>query len=359
MRCAVPEHHPFAPQGELSRERLIAYAEGKLLPREEHEMELHLVQDLLLADAAEGLVVAGAIDGLANLEAQRPVSRSFSLKWYLLLIPIVMVAWHYWPPTTQDDHQPSAQISEKAKETEQKIPSSQVSTPMIHDDPVEEAGSSIPTESSSPDPKPVSAHTAIIVQRETPAESLATKKIDLDRPDRDQRSKPRQRLPRQNRQLYYLHDLKIVHPKELRPSTDPFELLTGIPANTNDRANDDDRYRMRYLPYMDHALGHYTHGRFSMCLAELTELLDQYPDDPNAIFYSALCRYHLGHYDRASKLFNRAATHSIDVFIQEAQWYNALSLEAAGRKEAARHLFDRIQKEGGFYAEKATAKLGR
>ena len=93
------------------------------------------------------------------------------------------------------------------------------------------------------------------------------------------------------------------------------------------------------------------------CLDDIRFLLTPYPDDVNALFYAGLCSYNLGLYKRARTFLHRAATHSVDVFDEEATWYHALTLEKLGDQQAAQESFARIAASGGFYAAAASARI--
>lgn len=357
MRYAVPDKQLFAPQGELSRERLIAYAHGDLLPHEEHEVELHLVNDPLLSDAAEGLSLPHAIGGLRDLDKPRAAHPSWWQNkwiWPASIVIIGLVTWQAWPTTdlpiaTPTDHSSELFHSNSAIEKEVVI---MPSIDLAH---VEEVRDPAPI--TSQEPSVEAAPTPI--ERAQPIESLASKQITFDRQMSDHTDPTKSRPARQNRQLYYLHDLKILHPKELQPKKDPFAALGGKGANKGS----DEPFTIgadhgeNYLSFMDHALGLFKRGHYKESLSELNVLLAEYPADPNAIFYSGKCRFHLGQSDRAARLFDRSAAHTIEVFREEALWYQALSLDAAGRTQEAKVIYEQVADEGGFYAEKARQKL--
>ncbi len=115
---------------------------------------------------------------------------------------------------------------------------------------------------------------------------------------------------------------------------------------------------MAYLPFMDAAMGKFKAHHHKGALLELRFLLDQYPDDVNALFYAGLCAYNIGAYERAENFLARTATHRIDTFDEEAQWYHALALEQLGDHSGAQQAFARIAAQGGFYATRA-AKITR
>jgi tetratricopeptide (TPR) repeat protein len=167
---------------------------------------------------------------------------------------------------------------------------------------------------------------------------------------------------RTSRQLLFLHDLKVVHPQELYANVpalgdDPANVLARYTDSSTQRTDRAEQRRVQYIAFMEDALGKFVRNDHKGCLEELRFLLQQYPDDVNALFYAGLCSYNLGMNERARSFLHRAATHSIDVFDEEATWYHALSLEQLGETEAAQGSFARIVARNGFYAQRAQERL--
>ena len=106
----------------------------------------------------------------------------------------------------------------------------------------------------------------------------------------------------------------------------------------------------------DDALGSFVKNDHKGCLDDLRFLLDQHPDDVNALFYSGLCAYNLGLYDRARGFLQRAAGHPVDVFDEEAAWYYALTLDRL-KDPGAHDAFQRIANGDGFYSELAKGRI--
>ena len=82
---------PFLLRTPLSRELLERYAAGRLDPDEQHAVELHLEQDPLLREAAEGLRMPGATDALAGL--RRPKAGHWGARLLGLAIIAGTIAW--------------------------------------------------------------------------------------------------------------------------------------------------------------------------------------------------------------------------------------------------------------------------
>jgi hypothetical protein len=203
-------------------------------------------------------------------------------------------------------------------------------------------------------------NSAIPVQRDTGIVSLKGLEPNVSG-DPVAISKP-VRGKRTSKELVFLHDLKIVHPKELYPFTpkvDPAEL--GVPASFQDlgsaRSGIEKQRTMEYIPYMDQAMAKFADNDHKGCLEDLGLVLEQYPNDVNALFYTGLCSYNLGLYGRARKYLHRSAVHEVDAFREEGVWYHALALDRLGESNAAQESYARIVAEEGFYAQRARARM--
>ena len=165
--------------------------------------------------------------------------------------------------------------------------------------------------------------------------------------------------PRSDRRLAYVHDLKLIDPKELYDRGPVISELGGVPAGFADEREQQDRSEpprtMRYLDFMEEALGKFTRNDHRGCLQDLLFLMGQYPRDINARFYAGLCCYNLGLNDRARGYLQAVVDDPMDTFHEEAAWYLALTVERGEGVDAARALFQRIAEGDGFYAAQARA----
>jgi len=353
---------PFAPRGALTREQLLAYAEGRLSPIEQHKVELHLEHDPLLREAVDGMRMPGARAAMKALDAHRPGGAATSAKWWfaggsIAAIAGVIVWWIASSPFTEP-------IAQRVPEQEHAA--------VISEDPdhwiVPLENAEIVAAEEQPAElrighEPSALHTSavsIAVDREQGIDRVDPRKPVLNPVAPTSHTQPL-RTSKRSRQLIFLHDLKVVHPQELYAS-DPQMLLADAHVAAryyDDRAQDSlsqETITLAYTRFIDDALGRFVRNDHKGCLDDLRFLLDQYPDDVNALFYGGLCAYNLGLYDRAGKLLQRAATHDVDVFDEEATWYHALTLERLGQGEAAKEAFARIAAQDGFYAKQAASR---
>lgn len=357
---------PFTPRGTLSSETLKAYAEGRLEGSAAHEVELHLEGDPLLREAVDGYRTPGAIAGAGSLGSYRPKSTGTSwASWALsaIVVATVGVALHYATRVTD----------EVMVNTQSTAQNATVASPSVE-------ASIAPQEIQAAIEIPESLHighsaterhalSAISVQASAPLDTISRELVDPVEPRKtalpttahvDVPSTVKAQRP--SLQLVYLHDLKLIHPKEVYGRSPELDLsATGVDARFSN-ANERDQVRAQekriaYLSFMDEALEKFVDNDHKGCLEDLRFVLDQYPDDVNALFYAGLCAYNLGMDERAERFLLRAAHHTFQVFDEEADWYHALALQRLGQNDAAQQALERIAREKGFYADRAAARI--
>jgi hypothetical protein len=348
---------PFAPHEAPTAAQLIAYVEGRLSPEEQHRVELAMEADPFVLEAVEGLRMPGAIEAAAQMEHPRPSGGSVSwMAWAVggaILFGVGVIYFTQGDAIKMSDPPPTVST----------VPPQQaeLSTNELADLPLEEAEIAAAIElpltqqiGRSEDQQQLS-ETPVV--RDAPVDRLeerGTRVITTAPAPAVSPARP----ARSSVQLLYLHDLKLVHPKELYARDPVMELGNGgVDASYGDRGQQQtDRNAIRnvtYTSYMDEALDRFARNDNRGCLEELRFLMDQYPDDVNAQFYAGLCCYNLGLYKRARLFLHQAAIHNVDVFHEEATWYHALTLQRLGELDAATEAFSRIAASGGFYAERA------
>ncbi len=354
MPTGTHNNNPFAPRGTISREQLLAYVEGRLTAAEQHRVELHLESDPLLREAEEGLRYADTTSELRRLDEARPRVDGSAAGWWfsgaLLLLLATAIGWWSRNDNVQEQERSSLvepNTSQPASPTtEQPLVATEIANAVE-----QPAAMHIGHE-------PRALHTfAVSVEREPALERVAPRPTSVQRSGGGTSPRPLKNA-KASLQLLFLHDLKLVHPKELY-ANDPLMRLADahVAARFQDVHGRDSvqsqDIRIAYTRFMDEALQRFVSNDHKGCLDDLRFLLDQYPDDVNALFYGGLCAYDIGLYERALNLLHRAATHRIDVFDEEASWYHALTLERLARTSEARTAYGAIARSGGFYAEPA------
>lgn len=371
--------NPFTPQGSLSTERLLRYLRGELPPAEEHEVELHLENDPLLREAAEGLALPGAMEGLSRLGTHRPRGGRSATAWVLGGAAVLTVGAALWwmmgvgtDHTVLDGHRMVEAVpgrEEESRSVENRPPGEKVLMAELQQAvaPPESLRSAYRGGDNfiSPADGEERSQTEAATTREDPPAPVHVIPPGPVTPDPVVEGTPKRGARSAgSRRLMFMHDLKLVHPQELYPVDPVLKLAAGsVEARYGDaQARAEGRPEERNVPYerfFRTAMGRYARGDRQGCLADLFTVLEQYPDDVNALFYAGLCCHDLGLYSRAERLLDRARTHEVDTFAEEAAWYHALSVEGARGRAAALPLLNAVAEGGGFYAERARRHLGR
>lgn len=359
--------NPFAPQGPLPPGQLRRYLRGELPPAEAHEVELHLENDPLVRDAAEGLALPDAMEGLARLDAHRPRGRMGVGAWAIGGLVVLATGAVLWMMTGDDPDRPgeNTAAARQVGHDSVLVPAT-LEQQVVFTTELEQA-TALPESLRSayrggdrfvrPGEDALLRDTAIVPE-DPPAPVQVLPPAPLDPAPEVEEGPKGPRRPSASRKLMFVHDLKLVHPDELYPVDPVLQLADGsVEARYGDaRAQTDARPEDRGEPYerfFRTAMGKFARGDRQGCLTDLFTVLEQYPDDVNALFYAGLCCYDLGLFPRAARLLDRARTHQVDTFAEEAEWYRALSVERASGREAALPLLNAVVERGGFYAERA------
>ncbi len=360
---------PFSPRGPLTSEQIQRYAQGEGSPAERHEVELHAESDPLVREAIDGLWMPGAPKALADLRKHRPAKGRAS-GWLIaggVLIVIVGLGWTFLRSDPSAMDATSRPIIGAKNEPGRSIVHATLPDTQRLALKVELAkGRALPKDEQAGHQGAehfMAAHAAAPVRNDpepvpAPIASLA---VEV-RPDHSTDAPTSLAPPRSSRKLLFLHDLELVDPSELYP-TDPRLVMNehAVDARFADAAErdhtTDEQVTAGYSDFMEQAMAKFAQGDRLGCLEDLMFLLDQFPDDVNALFYAGLCAYDLGSFARAERYLDRVQHHTIDTYHEEAAWYYAQCIERSRGPVAARELFDRIAKANGFYAVKAQDKL--
>ena len=133
-------------------------------------------------------------------------------------------------------------------------------------------------------------------------------------------------------------------------------------ANQEDKAKEkqlsDEDLNIAYFSYLEKALNKYHKKEFSVSISMFNEILIQYPNDLNALFYKGMAFYKLKKYNKAIKNLDKVVINDINVFHQEAEYYKALSLLHTNKAEGL-ELLNKIADEALFYSQKAIIELSK
>ena len=97
----------------------------------------------------------------------------------------------------------------------------------------------------------------------------------------------------------------------------------------------------------------FAESQFKKSLNRYLLILEQYPNDLNALFYGGLSYYNLGKFEKSMTFFDQILNGKESVFIEETSWYKTKCLIQLDRKQEAQELLDEIIASGGFYTKQA------
>ncbi len=356
--------NPFMPQGPVSPAQAERYVRGELTPSELHAIERNMEGDPLLSDAMDGLRLPGALATMKGMgELRDGVGRSSGRSGLIAGVSILVVAISVWYFIRNEDTRP-ARTTDALVET--------VAVPISPAEQVafaEELDQAIALPESlrsafRGSDRFVQANDAeVTASREDPparVETILVAPVPLSPIEYE---KPKTTaVPAHSRKLMFFFDLKLVHPQELYQVDPLLELANGsVDARFSDAQAKAEAGRTDHaVPYdrfFNTAIGKFARGDRQGCLEDMFLVLEEYPEDVNALFYAGLCCYDLGLFPRAVNLLDRAQHHSIETFAEEAEWYHALAVERANGREQALVFLNAVVERDGFYSGRARTHL--
>lgn len=170
-------------------------------------------------------------------------------------------------------------------------------------------------------------------------------------------------------QNYYLADLKVHdyrHDETRQISIINFNQYHTPPEYESEEdlkksedavfKNQEEEY-IPYINFLEKALRKYKKGRYNNAKKDFDIILNQYPNDINAIFYKGLCCYYLENYNCATKYLTMAKENTKHLFAEESTWYLAKSHIKNGNINSGIALINQIINANSFYAEQAKKYL--
>jgi TolA-binding protein len=157
----------------------------------------------------------------------------------------------------------------------------------------------------------------------------------------------------------YLHDVKLIDYRAYRskPQIKAKQLiLNGTPASQENQSfnvnnlNEWKTIDIPYIEYIDKTISIFAKGNNKKALARLEQILETYPEDLNANFYSGICYFNLNEFNKAISAFEKCLNSQFMNFNDEAEWYLAKSLKANHEEEKADKLFEKIKNSNSYYS---------
>jgi tetratricopeptide (TPR) repeat protein len=115
-----------------------------------------------------------------------------------------------------------------------------------------------------------------------------------------------------------------------------------------------------FVPYVDYistCISAFDKAKYDTSIERFAVVLEQYPDDVNALFYSALSHYHLQEFDDAIAFFQKVEKNAIRTFNEESFFYHARCWKAKGDIDGANSFFVKVVRLNGFYKERAIEEM--
>jgi tetratricopeptide (TPR) repeat protein len=163
----------------------------------------------------------------------------------------------------------------------------------------------------------------------------------------------------------YINDFKVVdyrfenrsNQKNYTIPTNRFEEFSN---KTNLNAeNLRNKTSSNYITFLNQALLKYQNKDFYEAIADFEIILNQYPDDINALFYMGMSYFELNMNNEALAMIKRVSDNEINTFKEEADWYTSLIYREEKQYAQAESLLNEIVNNNGYYGAQAARELSK
>jgi len=361
------------PHREWSAEKIMAYHQAKLSDEDRYHIEADAIEDPFLADALEGaagfdmvdlkeeLDVSWSTDGPVRTLPKGKRSWNWLLYSSLAILSACMI-YHAWNGQRELSALHDALIAEK-EQSESDVYRYQDSLKLLE----------ITLAQKIPDKDQIDAELAIADQQIQLYEMVSAPELfendeALERLDTISSlgagRKPKAHNAKLNVEEFpstFILGLKVADyrddHKELEFIQVPLLKRTPAALEYKKEGSDDIGFRLTYHSFLTKAIGAFSAGDYKNCLVILDRISEKYPRDENAKFYSGLCYYNIGKWERATVLFREVQFHEHKVFNEESEFYRALSKLRSGDEHEAQRMLRSIVDRDSFYAQRALTYL--
>ncbi|MFM8596954.1 MAG: tetratricopeptide repeat protein [Flavobacteriales bacterium] len=309
--------------------------------KDKHAFEKQHLDDELVSDAIEGFQAnEGAWNRFEKLEKQFAAKRKNTLNKYLLLstLGVLLVGVYYI--VSKDDS--DVNRNQKSKTTEihvAKAPiklykkqdlvtlqpltlNEQITATIVVEDFHQKRIENIPQEKFA-----------------SPMEQLPVNGISI------QTNKSR-KLERKIARELLIRNFKVIDYRYYRKSDEPKNLKV-------EEADGNEMTRIPYINILSEAIEDFSQGNYKLSLLAFDQILSNFPNDANALFYSALSLYNLNESGETKNRLEKLRINEFANFEEEADWYLLLVYKQQKNEAAFGSLKKVIIETNGFYAEKA------
>lgn len=158
----------------------------------------------------------------------------------------------------------------------------------------------------------------------------------------------------------YIQDFKVVDYRYYRGRPEvkiKNDNLTGTPANsefsTKTTTESENIVEIAYVSFLEKSIKYFSQNKFKDALNRFDLILETYPDDVNALFYSALCLYNLNQFNLCEKRLIELKNSKFTNFEEEQEWYLLLTYYSLHKDQQFLELKTQIIEASGFYSKKA------
>ncbi len=165
----------------------------------------------------------------------------------------------------------------------------------------------------------------------------------------------------------YMHKFKVVnyaviYKNQIDFQNDTYTGTSAILENKESELNEVHEVKkttieIPYKEYLNETMKFLSENDFKTALKRFNIILESYPEDLNAHFYSAICYYNISQFDKAINHFDVAFKHPYKSFSIDAQWYKAKTYFQSGEYDSAEILLKDIIQEGDYYKTQAQELL--
>lgn len=376
----------------VTPEEMQQYLDGKLSSSEKRKVEEKMVDDEFASEASEGFMenniafaevsslqaAWNASSNNSNATQNSTVNPGVNYKyWFFGTLAVTVVSMVIIGVMVINKNSDNSTIDQKPKETvtihneKEVIAENSVLPSTMTDLEFKEEMSEIKEAENIPEKKQIT-YEKTIASQPTTVETKIPEEITITGDPNNVEAKKveeievkeNKKIAESNVKMLYIKNLKAVDYTDFYTNHIAKKewLLTGVSADKENGNSEGviPEQVIKYIPYKDfliEGLTLFSKNDYKGALGHLLTILQQYPDDLNAAFYSGLCYYNLGKTKQAIAMFDRSISNSIITFKEESEWYKALSLLEYGKKAEAKELIQKIEYENGFYSKAAREKL--
>ncbi|MEX1000968.1 MAG: hypothetical protein WDZ35_02525 [Crocinitomicaceae bacterium] len=359
-------------QQHIDFKKISRYFEGKMGETEKHALEAEALNDPFLYEAMEGF--SAHPEGLKRVKKlkrdQRASSRSFfgsrTLSVLLVVCVVYVITLFVFPNKNEETKETISQNQTEEQPPFQDADIIRNSIDSLEPIRIEEQ---VKGEEIAKNKKEIQ-----IAQNQPTEEEKEIIEIDYipELPENDSIApekifhKKINYAPSTYMEDLYVVDYTRLNRKKKDITYTRFE-LSGLSARYENESskNENDlvekEIEVPYTEYLEGAMYRFSHEHYKKALNRFLTILEQYPEDLNALFYGGHCYYNLGEYDKAEVFFRKELKHeqtaNFIAFRQESKWYLSKTLLKIGRKKEAKQLLEEIISEGQFYSKKAIELL--